>query len=177
MRRLLPIPILLLLAACTNISTLDELPPAITYAPVYAAVKWDAPVELKPVQPTATAGKIYAYGNYAFQIDQYSGIHIIGNAASAQAKKIAFLQIPFCTEMAIRNDYLYTNHNNDIVVFDLSNPAEPRLIKRLEKAFPAASTMQEHPPFSNAYFECPDPSKGMVVGWEQKTVENPKCRR
>ena len=130
MQMLLPIPILLLLDSCSIVSTLDEMPPAITYAPVYAAVKWDAPVELKPVKPTATAGKIYAYGTYAFQIDQYAGIHIIGNAKSAQAKKIAFLQIPFCTEMAIRNDYLYTNHNNDIVVFDLSNPASVEICSR-----------------------------------------------
>lgn len=174
MRRLLP---LLLLGACTNVSTLDDIPPAITYAPVYAAIKWDAPVELLPAKPTASAGKIYAYGSYAFQVDQYTGIHIISNAASAQAKKTGFLQIPFCTEIAIRNDFLYTNHNNDVVVFDLSNPAAPRLVKRLEDAFPAINIAQEHPPFSNVYFECPDPAKGMIVDWVQKPVDHPECRR
>lgn len=173
MRRLAWIP-LLMLFACTNLATIEPNP-SMTYAPIYAAVRYDALVEVLPAKPTTTAGKIYAYGNYAFQVDQYTGIHIITNAHSADARKIAFLQLPFCTEIAIRNDHLYTNHNSDLVVFDLSNPAAPRLVKRVPGAFPPI--MQEHPPFSNIYFKCPDPAKGIVVGWEQKAVENPNCRR
>lgn len=176
MQRALPFFLILLLSACNDLTT-GEMMPTTAFAPVYAAVRWDAPVEMMPVKPTATAGKIYAYRNYAFQIDQYTGIHIIDNANTAQAKKIGFLQIPFCTEMAIRNNYLYTNHNNDIVVFDISKPASPQLVNRLKEAFPAASNLQEHPPFSSVYFECPDPAKGMVVDWVQKAVESPNCRR
>ena len=178
MRRLLPVPLLLLLGSCTNMTGNDELPPTTTaFKPVYAAIKFDAPVAMQPAKPTVNAGKIYAYGNYAFQVDQYTGIHIVANSRTTQAKKIGFLQVPFCTEIAIKNDYLYTNHNNDIVVFDLSNPAAPQLVKRLEDAFPAISITQEHPPFSNVYFECPDPSKGMVVDWVQQAVDKPQCRR
>lgn len=173
MRRLAWIP-LLLLAAC-NDRVMIEPNPMNTFVPVYAAVNYDAPITVLPAKPTTTAGKIYAYGNYAFQVDQYSGIHIITDAHSANAKKIAFLQLPFCTEIAIRNNYLYTNHHNDLVVFDLSNPAGPKLVKRVAGAFP--TIRQEYPPFSNVYFECPDPAKGIVVAWEQKPLDKPTCRR
>lgn len=176
MRRLLPLP-LLLLVACTTNSNLDDVPPTLAYAPVYAAVDKDAPLEMLAAKPTITAGKIYAYGAYAFQVDQYNGIHIIGNAHSREAKKIGFLQVPLCTEIAIRNNYLYTNNNDDIVVFDLTNPQAPKLVKRIENAFPALNIQQDYPPFSNVYFECPDPAKGMVVNWVQKPIENPQCRR
>ena len=27
------------------------------------------------------------------------------------------------------------------------------------------------------YFECPDPKKGIVVGWVRKTIDNAKCWR
>lgn len=175
MRRLLPI--LLLFSACTDMNMSDDFPPGPAFVPVYASVEWDAPVEMQPAKPTVTAGKIYAFRDYAFQVDQYKGIHIIDNAKSAGAKKIGFLQIPFCTEIAIRNSYLYTNHNNDMVVFNLANPTAPQLVKRLKDAFPAMNTIQEHPPFSNVMFECPDPAKGMVIDWVQQTVANPKCRR
>ncbi len=177
MRRLLPLPLLLLLGACTDMTNTGDIMPALAFAPVYASVEWDAPVEMQPAKPTVTAGKIYAFRDFAFQVDQYNGIHIIENAKSAQAKKIGFLQVPFCTEISIRNNYLYTNHNNDIVVFNLANPTAPQLVKRLKDAFPAVGTMQEHPPFTNVFFECPDPAKGMVVDWVQQAVQNPKCRR
>ncbi len=172
MRRLAWIP-LLLLTACDPAPV--ELTPTNTYVPIYAAIDYSAPVAVQAAKPTAKASKIYAYGSYAFQVDQYTGIHIIANAGTATAAKIAFLQVPLCTEIAIRNNYLYTNHNSDLVVFDLSNPAAPKLVKRLDNAFPVVA--QEFPPLSNVYFECPDPAKGVVVGWEQKPVDKPNCRR
>jgi len=79
------------------------------------------------------------------------------------------------TEIAIKSGHLYTNNVNDLVVFSLSNPAEPLLENRVKDAFPVIE--QEYPPFNNTYFECPDPAKGIVVGWEQKELTNPQCRR
>lgn len=164
--------LLLFLSACTG--TDRDLGQAMGYVPIYANVS-NSSIGLGAVQATTHAGKIYAYGSYAFQVDQYEGIHVIANANSAGAKKIAFLKVPMCTEIAIKDHHLYTNNVNDLVVFDLSNPANPQLVKRLDNAFPQLN--QEHPPFSNVYFECPDPSKGVVVGWEEKIIKNPGCRR
>ncbi len=165
---------LLLLAGCVgdpDIRTGEVL----AYVPVYASAETVGDIGMAPAKATTTAGKIYAYNNYLFQVEQAEGIHFIENANPAQARKIGFLKVPLCTEIAIKGGYLYTNHLDDLVVFNLANMAQPQLVKRLEGAFPQVA--QTHPPFSNTYFECADPSKGIVVRWEQKLIKVPACRR
>ena len=145
------------------------------YAPVYATAQVATSISTEPSRPTVNAGKIYAYGNYLFQVEQNEGIHIINNANPQQPQKLSFLKIPTCTEIAIRSNHLYTNNLDDLVVFNIANIAAPQLVNRVENAFPQLS--QEYPPASNTYFECADPAKGIVIGWVQKTISNPKCRR
>lgn len=153
----------------------EPLNPNDVYAPIYASPSIYDSIAVTTPRSTATAGKIYAYASYAFQVDQNHGIHIVADAHSAGARKVAFLKVPWCTEVAVKGAYLYTNNLNDLVVFDISDPQEPRLVKRLSNAFPTIS--QTYPPQNGVYFECADPSKGVVVGWERRKVENPKCRR
>lgn len=149
--------------------------PNLAYAPIYASPKVYDSIAVTAPKATTTAGKIYAYASYAFQVDQNQGIHIVADAQSASARKVAFLKVPWCTEVAVKGTFLYTNNLNDLVVFDITNPQQPRLVKRLSNAFPSIN--QTYPPQNGVYFECADPSKGIVVGWEQKKVDNPKCRR
>lgn len=166
--------LLLLLAGCVG-EPLPNTGEMLAYAPVYATQTQIDDIGITTPKPTTRAGKIYAYNQYLFQVEQAEGIHIIDNAAPREARKIGFLKVPFCTEIAIRGGYLYTNHVDDLVVFNLANIADPQVVKRLEGAFPQID--QKHPPFSNTYFECPDPKKGIVVRWEQKLMKMPACRR
>jgi hypothetical protein len=132
-------------------------------------------ISVEAVQPTTKAGKIYAYGNYVFQNDQNKGIHIIDNSNPALPRKVAFLKVPYSTEIAVKGSFLYTNCVNDLVVLDLQNPQSPVVVKRVQNAFPLIN--QEYPPFTNVYFVCPDPSKGIVVDWINQQTQNPTCRR
>jgi len=166
--------LLLVLTACVtdpDIRTGETL----AYVPVYAAPEAINDIGIAPAKTTTNAGKIYAYNNYLFQVEQAEGIHIIDNTNPAQARKIAFLKVPLCAEIAIRGGYLYTNNADDLVVFNLTSIETPQLVKRLEGAFPYIN--QEFPPYSNTFFECPDPAKGVVVRWEQKLIKVPACRR
>ena len=147
----------------------------LAYVPVYATPDAANDIGIAPVRATTNAGKIYAYNNYLFQVEQAAGIHIIDNSVPEQARKVGFLKVPLCSEIALRGGYLYTNHLDDLVVFDLSDIDAPQLVKRLEGAFPQID--QKFPPFSNTFFECPDPAKGVVVRWEQKLIKTPDCRR
>ena len=145
------------------------------YVPIYLEQRSDTAINTGGPQSTVKAGKIYAYRNYLFQVEQNEGIHIIDNFDPKQAHKIMFLKIPSATELAIKSNYLYTNHFNDLVVFDLSDISSPRLVSRLTNAFPQIS--QNYPSFTGVQFECPDPSKGIIIGWKEQMIENPKCRR
>ena len=161
------------MAACEPV--INDRGSMMAYVPVYATAQEANSISVEPARPTVKAGKIYAYNQYLFQVEQSEGIHIIDNTNPQQAHKMAFIKIPLCSELAIKSGFLYTNNLNDLVVFNLNNIASPQLVNRIENAFPAIS--QEYPPFSNVYFECADPSKGIVIGWKQQPVDNPKCRR
>jgi hypothetical protein len=164
----------LILSACTG-----EIDPAPgydvqAYVPVYANPSTLTQVAMESAHPTLNAGKIYAYGNYIFQNELNQGIHII-DRSRAQPGKVAFLKVPYSTEIAVKGNYLYTNSVSDMLVIDISDPQNPVVVKRIKNAIPEVS--QEYPPFSNVYFECVDPSKGVVVNWELKTVKKAMCRR
>ena len=144
------------------------------YAPVYTSAQ-SRTISYSPPEPTKNAGKIYAYNSYVFQVEHGKGIHVIDNSNPQLASKIAFINIAGCTELAIKSNYLYTNNINDLIVISLASITTPVVVNRQEDAFPAID--QTFPPFNNVSFECPDPSKGLVIAWEQKMIDNPKCRR
>lgn len=145
------------------------------YVPVYGKLADITKIEVEDQKPTVKAGKIYVFENYIFQNDINTGIHIINNTDRQHPVKIAFLKLPLSTEIAIKEHFLYTNNYKDLVVFDISTPAKPLLIKRVKDVFPGVP--QQYPPARGVYFECPDPSKGVVMRWEKKDIPIPNCRR
>lgn len=164
----------LLVMACSEIGTMP--PNAVQgYAPVYVQPNLVKNVSAGSARATILAGKIYAYRNFIFQNDVNNGIHIIDNSNPAQPQKVGYISIPASTEVAVKGNFLYSNNYSDLVVFDITKPAEPRLVKRLENVFPLAN--QTYPPFNNTAFECADPEKGIVIRWEKKMLNQPKCRR
>lgn len=145
------------------------------YVPIYADTNNLPPVAIEASRPVTNAGKIYVYGRYIFQNEQNEGIHIIDNSDPAHPEKKAFLRIPYNTEMAVRLSYVYANSVTDILVIDLADPLHPTVVNRIKNAFPMIP--QDYPP-DGGYFECPDPTKGVVVGWKlENTNPNVKCRR
>jgi hypothetical protein len=175
MKRLLFPLIILFLFSCTPESTNTLSGKINAYVPVYASTQNVTQINVEVAKPVAVAGKIYAYGNFIFQNDLNTGIHIIDATDKKAPKKISFLNLPLSTEIAVKGNFLYSNNYRDMVVFDISNPAQPQLVKRIENVFPP--TNQNYPPFSNTYFECPDETKGVVIRWELKMITIPKCRR
>ena len=166
----------LLLNSCTNDNDAVKNTNIINaFVPIYMQLTDVENIQTEPATATVKAGKIYAYGNYIFQNDQYKGFHIINNSNPANAQKVAFLKVPFSTEIAIKGSFLYCNNVSDLVVFNITNPTAPVLVKRVKNAFPLID--QTYPPVTNTYFECVDKNKGIIVGWEQKRIVTPNCRR
>lgn len=155
------------LTACIQKNDLEVL----GYAPVYGSNTDMALIKSEPVRPIVNAGKIYQYGALTFQIENGSGIHVINTTTRT---KIGFIHIKGCSEMSIRNNILYADNYRDLVSIDISNINAVKEIDRLSTVFPGID--QEFPPY-NGYFECADPSKGTIIGWTQKLLINPKCKR
>jgi len=128
---------------------------------------------------TVNAGKIYTVGNLIYQVEQDSGIHVINYANPSSPQKLGFIRSFLCKEVTVKNGLIYTNNFSDLVVIDASNLANVREVARTAAVFPDLAL--QYPPKPNSstivYFECPDPEKGIVIGWQQKTIDNAKCWR
>jgi hypothetical protein len=174
MKVIIPAVAFIFLTGCVN-HTFDDVPTIIEASvPVYADTNNLAPVGIEASRPVTNSGKIYVYGNYIFQNEVNEGIHVIDNSDPAFPAKKAFLTIPFNTEMAIRANHLYANSVTDLLVINLADPLHPSVVNTIKHAFPFIP--QTHPP-EGGYFVCPDPSKGIVIGWKKEQVEKANCRR
>lgn len=145
------------------------------YAPIYGSLLDMTDIKSEAPKPFVNAGKIYLYQNYTFQMDNGEGIHIINSANPSNPVKIGYIKVKGCSEISIKNNILYTDNHRDLVGINISNINAIQVQSRLEKVFPGVN--QEVPPAEGIFFECADPAKGTVIGWTQKMLTNPKCKR
>jgi hypothetical protein len=164
----------LLLQACQP-DKLDVTGKVLGYKPIYSNDASLFNIQNLPAQPVKNAGKIYVKGNYIFQNEIGEGIHIIDNSNTANAQRVGFIKIKGSEEISIKGNYLYSNNYTDLVTIDITNIAQAVEVNRIKNTFINTNSSYA-PPVRSSYFECVDISKGVVVGWAQDSVLNPKCR-
>ena len=169
-----------LLSSCTPNNPEMTLPAeAEGYVPVYASAASSKVISAESPRATVNAGKIYTTGNLLFQVEADSGIHVINYANPANPQKLGFIRSVLCKELSVKNGFIYTNNLSDLVVIDINNINSVREVSRVANVFPDLSL--QYPaktnPSGGIYFECPDPAKGVIIGWQLKTIKNPKCWR
>lgn len=144
------------------------------YRAVYATAAELAKIETQPPRALRKPGKIYVQGNYLFVNEQGEGMHVIDNADPAKPRKISFLKIPGNNDIAAKGRYLYADNARDLVVLDIGDPTNIKVVKRIEDAIPS----QNYPSLQQIYFECPDSKKGTIVSWEKVNMSSPpECFR
>jgi len=166
--------LVLLLTSCFP-KTTPPLPLKVWgYKPVYTADTAYRKVEYLPeAKPVVNAGKIYVKDNLIYQCETGKGIHIIDNTNPANAHRIAFLSVKGAEEIAIRNNFLYTNNYYDLVTIDISVPEKSHVVARNRNAFYSGSTMQHtwETPDVSGYFECPQfYTDSVITGWVQDSI-------
>lgn len=144
------------------------------WAPVYASEKVATTIEGMEAQPIEKGGKIYIKGHKLYQVEVGKGIHVIDIQDGNNPQKIKFIQVTGAQEVAIMNNNLYTNNINDLIVLNIADINNVQVINRMPDMFHLVDPTL---PPAAGYFECIDPSKGVVVGWEPKTIQNPVCRK
>ena len=116
-------------------------------------------------------GKMCFYEGYIYIAESEKGIHIIDNTNPSNPHNIGFIELLGNADLAIRNSKLYADALIDLVWFDISNPAIPKLEGRLENVFsqymPLPPTDNEHNIDYNMCYDASG-SKGIVVGWNLK---------
>jgi hypothetical protein len=171
----LGIPILLLMASCQTDNNAGPTPKHVDgWAPVYSTDKAAYTISATSPAPITNGGKIYVRGSELYQVETGKGIHVLDISQPSNPQKKKFISIMGAQEMAIKGGYLYANNLNDLVVIDIGNPEAVTEVGRMKNLFHMVD--QSYPP-EDGWFECIDATKGTVVGWEQRNLSKPKCRR
>jgi len=140
--------------------------------PIYMSFEdWRAlDIELDAPRELSDPGKIYIYEEFLFVVDLGTGVHILDNSNPSAPQNLGFIEIFGATDVAVRNDVLYVDSYVDLVTFDISNPAVPELLCRLENAFdsnnlPILSGYDASLPIVNL-----NSASGVIVGWKQEKI-------
>lgn len=180
MMKTLPHLLLTLLILSSCMTSPDETPvngepfQGLGYKPIYATGAELKNVSITTSEALRSPGKIYILDRYLFVNEMGKGVHIIDNSDPKNPKNLSFISILGNYDIAAKGTWLYADNATDLLVFDISNPVEPKLSKRIANAIP----MHNYPPFQNVYFECVDNKKGTIVGWEKVTMAaKPNCFR
>lgn len=142
------------------------------YRPIYASGDDLSQVETRQDEPLQNPGRIYTYENYLLVNDQGKGIHIYDNSNVSQPTHVSFIDIPGNMDFSVSQDVIYADNITDLVLINIGDATKPSFVNRIEGVFP----LQQFPDEFGA-FECADPTKGIVVGWEKTTLTNPGCYR
>lgn len=146
------------------------------FKPIYMPKSAAYTVAVQAPKALEKPGKIYIYQGKLFIVEKLNGIHVFDNTDPANPTPLAYLSVPGCNDVAVSNGILYADNVDDLVAFDINNIAAITLVKRLKGQFPNGVQMYPEEA-SNQYFECVDTTKGIVIGWEYTTLNNPKCYR
>lgn len=106
----------------------------------------------------------------------YQGIHIVDNTDPAFPEKLHFIRIPGCSSFTVGDGVLYATSGSDLVTvtFDGETVTEQN---RIASYFSGSDSFDQNAPANySGFFECVDPSKGVVIGWTDTVLENPQCR-
>jgi hypothetical protein len=107
-----------------------------SYEPVYKTVaEVRNSVAMRDPEQIGYPGKIYLLGNYLFINEVGRGIHVFDNFNPAKPVNKSFLNIPGNYDMAATGSVLYADSYVDLLVFDLSDLNDIKLIKRLDGVF------------------------------------------
>lgn len=130
--------------------------------------------------PISESGKMYAYKDYIFVNDTYKGVHVIDNSNPENPQKVSFIKIAGNVDISIKDDYLYADSLTDLVVLDISDVNNVKIVDWLEGVlgnggFWLAAQLQDIQwPQADIYdYEGVDFDNDVIVGWEVKTELRP----
>lgn len=105
------------------------------FNPVYFTKTQLRNIEITDPVELENPGKIYVFGKYLFVNELYAGIHIFDNSNPSNPANLAFISIPGNVDLAVKSGILYADNYIDLLSFDINDPTNPKLIKRLENVF------------------------------------------
>jgi len=92
-------------------------------------------VQIQEPRAIKKAGKIYLYKELLLVNDINLGIHIIDNSDKNNPQSKAFLLVNGNVDIAVKDGFLYVDSFMDLVVFDINNIENIKIVKRVNDTF------------------------------------------
>jgi len=144
---------------CERNATFVRFEPVyMSYGEFRESFEVDAPRELND------PGKMYFKDGYIFISERNEGIHVVDNRDPENPQLVAFMQIIGNHDIAAKGDILYADSHIDMLVIDISSPAQPELVDRRENIFPYEMAFFD----GNALWA--DANRGVVRSWESEVI-------
>lgn len=140
------------------------------YKPQYGS-KAQTEVVLLGKQTLQQPGKIYIYHQFLLVNEFQKGIHVYNNADPSNPEALSFISLLGNTDMAIKDDILYADHNGDLKAIRLNGFNNLLVLDSI----PLTEWHYGVAPPAGFYFECVDATKGVVVGWQNVELTDPNC--
>ncbi len=86
------------------------------------------------VRPVENAGKIFISNNLLLIGEEGEGIHIFNNSDPQNPVGQSFMSIPGNKEFYVDGNFLFAESYYDMLKIDLTNPAQPQMVTRIENA-------------------------------------------
>ncbi|PTX19994.1 hypothetical protein C8N40_10366 [Pontibacter mucosus] len=161
--------LLLLLPLLCSCPGGDEPMPETAYSPILMSrQQLETSILRKEPRTIANPGKIYRYGHYILINEPYKGVHIINNQNPKAPVNIAFIQVPGCVDMALKDNVLYVDNAVDLVAIKLSDFNSIEVAKRVRGALPPLLPPDN---LGVAYSMAGAPEDAVIVGWELRKGE------
>lgn len=132
------------------------------YVPVYMdETSFRAAVKFESAKEISQKGNIYLKDEMLYIVEPNKGIHFVDNSNPSAPNKFGFLNVPGCSNVAVKGNVMYISSLIDLVCVDISNKYQAVEINRIKNVFPNATAVTA----KNYPKETIDPSKGLVVDW------------
>ena len=138
--------------------------------PIYMSdEEFDNSFEFRNDVQMVQTGNIHVFNSWIFVSEEDKGIHVVDNQDPYNPYPIGFMNIVGNTDIAVQGSYLYANSVMDLLVIDISNINDPKLVHRVEDVFDYATPALEDPSYPVADV---DRNQGIVIGWEIKKTKD-----
>ena len=69
-------------------------------------------------------------------VETFEGVHVFDNTDPKAPKRLGFIAILGCVDLAVKNNLLYADNSVDLVVIDIANIDNIKVINRVREVFP-----------------------------------------
>ena len=162
----------ILIALLTGCKEDYPFPTSSGVKPIYITRAELSDIRNLPPQPTEKTGPILLYGNLFFMVEQKRGIHVFDVTNLSNPFKISFIKIPAINDFSVTNNLLLADNGPNLVSLDISDIHNVVVLSVQENVF------QEilYPINYSGFFECGDPSQGIIIDWVPTLVSEARCR-